>query len=174
MQQAIGMAVLVCALGCTPALNWRQVKAGDAQVQLLLPCKPDQATRDVVLYAGGREVSTTLMLQGCDAGGLQFTFGQMSLPSGVTSTEALAAWRLASLAPLKASPSEALPEVWQLKGVHIVPQPVRTRVSTDAHQVQWVWFVHVDKIYQAAVYGKPKDKSLPEAAETYFSGIQLP
>ncbi len=174
LQDIAGMAVLVCALGCTPALNWRQVATDDAQVQLLLPCKPDQATRDVVLFAGGQEVSTTLTLQGCEAGGMQFTFGQMSHPIGVTSTEVLAAWRLASLAPLNASPGEALPEVWQLKGVDIAPPAVRTRVSTDTHQVQWVWFVHADKIYQAAVYGKPKDKGLPEAAETYFSGIQVP
>lgn len=82
--------------------------------------------------------------------------------------EALAAWRLASMAPLHASLSNALPEIGQIKGVHAETPPVRTRVVTDQHQVQWVWFVHADKIYQAAVYDKPKDKGLSDAAETYL------
>jgi len=50
----------------------------------------------------------------------------------------------------------------------------RVRVMTAAHQVQWAWFADGNTIYQAAVYGKAKEKELPEAAETYFSGIKLP
>jgi len=146
----------------------------DARVQLLLPCKPESATREVVLRKGSHEVSTTLTLQGCEASEMQFTFGQMPLPDGFTGAEALEAWRLGSMAPLHASLSNALPEIGQIKGLHAETPPVRTRVVTDQHQVQWVWFVHADKIYQAAVYGKPKDKGLSDAAETYFSGIQLP
>jgi len=168
------MLILACSLGCTPALNWRQVALDDAKVQLLMPCKPDQATRDVVLHAASREVPTALKLQGCEASGMHFTFGEMALPAGMLGGEALAAWRLASLAPLQMLAGEALDEPWQLKGVQNPPQTVRTRVLNDKHQVQWVWFVHAEKIYQAGVYGKPNDKGLSEAAENYFSGIQLP
>jgi hypothetical protein len=37
-----------------------------------------------------------------------------------------------------------------------------------------VWFVHAQRVYQAAVYGDAKAAQLNEAAEIYFSGIKLP
>jgi hypothetical protein len=163
------------ACGCTPALNWRQVATDDARVQLLLPCKPEQATRDVVLRVDAHNVSAALQLQGCEASELQFTFGRIALPDGMPASDALAAWRAASLAPLLGASANAnVPETWALNGAQTEPAPVRMRVLTAQHQMQGVWFAHAGSIYQAAVYGQRKDKGLPEAAEAYFSGIQLP
>jgi hypothetical protein len=62
---------------------------------------------------------------------------------------------------------------WPLKGAQQAPPPERVRVQNGHHQVQIVWFVLADQIYQAAVYGHPKDKQLSDAAETYFTGIEL-
>ncbi len=146
----------------------------DAAMQFLMPCKPEQATREVRLQVGGQEVPTTLRLQGCEASGLQFTFGQMTLPGAMTASEAVSAWHLASLATLDAAPNEVSTQVWQTKAVPLVPAPERTRVMTHKHQVQWVWLTDAHHIYQAGVYGKPNDKGLPEAADTFFSGIQMP
>jgi hypothetical protein len=63
---------------------------------------------------------------------------------------------------------------WSIQGVSNPTVSARAHAVTGVHQVQWVWFASGNKIYQAAVYGSNKDKSLPEAAETYFSGIKLP
>src|SRR3954447_11373852 len=34
---------------CSPTFNWREVPVGDADVVVLLPCKPDRATRQLPL-----------------------------------------------------------------------------------------------------------------------------
>jgi glucose/arabinose dehydrogenase len=168
--------ICLCLSACTPALNWRQVSQDGASVQLLFPCKPDQASREVPLNAGEPAVAGTLSLQGCEASGMQFTFAQLRVPTGVTPAEALKNWRLASLAPLQAqaAPADAMSDEWVVKGAHMAPAPVRTRVLNDKHQAHFVWFASADHLYQAAVYGQPKDKGLTEAAETFFSGIKLP
>ena len=160
--------------GCTPALNWRQVNVDTTGVTVLLPCKPDHATRTVALRVASQDMGTNLSLHGCEASNMQFTVGVMLVPSGLPMDEAMAAWRLASLAALDAEPNQALPVAWPLKGAKLQTLPVRAHVVTPTHQAQWAWFADGNKIYQAAVYGKATEKNLPDAAETYFSGIKLP
>lgn len=161
-------------VACSPALNWRQLSIDSGRVQVLLPCKPDHASRDVTLRAVKQEMSVTLKLQGCEASGMQFTFGHMTVPDGMQSSAAMAAWRLASLAPLQGNGDLDQTVNWQLQGARVDPLPTRTRVVTSKHQAQFVWFAQGPNLYQAAVYGNYLDKDLPEAAETYFSGIKLP
>lgn len=173
--RSISLLALAAGLGaCAPALNWRQVSAGTSGVMWLMPCKPDQATRPVTLRVANQDVQTSLSLQGCEASNMQFTFGQMVVPQGLTASDAMRAWRLASVAALDAVPTDVLTQTWAIQGANAQTPPERAHVVTGTHQVQWVWFADDNKIYQAAVYGKPKDKGLPEAAETYFSGIKLP
>lgn len=166
--------LLATVLGCSPALNWRQLSLDDGRVQLLLPCKPDQASRDMPLRVGVKDVAVPMHLQGCEAGGMQFTFGQMTVPEGMPLSTAMTAWRVASLAPLQLGADKDQLRAWKLQGAHVDPAPTRTRVRTDRHQVEITWFARGQTIYQAAVYGASQDKALPEAAETYFSGIKLP
>jgi hypothetical protein len=98
----------------------------------------------------------------------------MVVPQGLSADEAIHAWRLASVAALNATPSDAVSQDWSIKGASNPVVSARVHAVTDVYQVQWVWFAYGNKIYQAAVYGNAKDKGLPEAAETYFSGIKLP
>lgn len=51
--------------GCSPALNWREVRFDEAGIGQLFPCKPVRQQRNVEL-AGGRQL---LVLQVCDAAG---------------------------------------------------------------------------------------------------------
>lgn len=166
--------LMMLAMGCTPALNWREVRWDGGGAWVLLPCKPDQASRAVTLNAQGQAIQAELQLQGCEAAGMQFTWGRLAVPAGMTPAEALAAWRVASLAPLAIASADAPTQAWRLAGATPTPQPVRTRVQTAQHRAQWVWFVLGDAVYQAAVYGEPQAVKLDEVAEVYFSGIQLP
>lgn len=161
-------------LGCTPALNWRDVRFDDGIVNVLMPCKPDTGQRDVTLKSGPRDVVASLQMRGCEASDMQFTLGQMTLPADITPAEAMAAWRLASLAPLGAAAAEVPEQTWTLRGADALPIPVQTVVKTESHHVQWVWFVRDGKVYQAAVYGKPQASKLGAVADEYFSGIKLP
>lgn len=159
-------------VGCTPTLNWRQANVDASDVKVLLPCKPDQATRTVVLRAETKQTNANLSLQGCEAGQMQFTFGAIAVPPGLTTDEVLQAWRLASLAPLNASPKDVTSNDREIRGLK--SHASSARVVTKQNQVQWLWFIHDNVIYQAAVYGAAKEPALAGAAETYFSGIELP
>ena len=174
MRSIIWFILALTLVACSPALNWRQVSVDTSDVMVLMPCKPDQATRTVALRVVNHDVETSLSLYGCEASQMQFTFGHMNAQQGLSAEESIRAWRLAGLAAANAKPGDATSQNWAIKGVSDHGLSARTHVLTDAHQVQWVWFAYGNKIYQAAVYGKTKDKGLPEAAETYFSGIKLP
>ena len=174
MRSILGLVLAFALVSCTPALNWRQVNADTSGVAVLMPCKPDKATRNVALRVAAKDVQTSLSLHGCEASNMQFTFGQMVVPSGLSVEKAIHAWRLASVAALNATPSDAVSQDWSIQGASHPAVSARAHAVTDVHQVQWVWFAFGNKIYQAAVYGNNKDKGLPEAAETYFSGIKLP
>ncbi|WP_310625630.1 hypothetical protein [Limnohabitans sp.] len=168
------LALATTLYGCTPALNWRQVNTNASGLTVLLPCKPDHATRMVMMRVVSSDVETSLSLQGCEASNMQFTFGDMAVPLGLTTTEAIQAWRLASLAALHRPPTDAVPQSWAMSGPPAQTLAVRANVVTEKIQVQRAWFAYGGKIYQAAVYGSAKEKGLSDAAETYFSGIKLP
>jgi hypothetical protein len=174
MRSILWFVLALTLVACTPALNWRQVNVDASDVMVFLPCKPDQATRTVALRVVNQDVETSLSLYGCEASQMHFTFGHMEAQQGLSAEESVSAWRLASLAALNVKPSDATSQDWAIQGVSDHGVSARTLVLTGTHQVQWVWFAYDNKIYQAAVYGKTKDKGLPEAAETYFSGIKLP
>jgi hypothetical protein len=173
-QIAVFSALAAGWAGCTPALNWREVRFEDGIVTALMPCKPDTGQRDVALKSGERNVVASLQMRGCEASDFQFTLGQMTLPADMTPVEAMAAWRLASIAPLNISPAEAPAQTWVLRGADAMPAPVKTSVMTQSHRVQWVWFVRDGKVYQAAVYGNAKASKLDAVAEEYFAGVKLP
>ncbi len=168
------LTVLSLVLGmvaCSPALNWRRVTVDHAGVQLLMPCKPEQASKDMRIQP---ELSVILKLQGCEASGMHFTLARMQVPKSLTSTDVLTTWQKASLASMGAEQQEAVTTNWPLKSSKQTPAPDRVLVQNAQHQVQMLWFVVADEIYQAAVYGKSNEKQLSAAAETYFTGIELP
>jgi hypothetical protein len=173
--QIVSLGALAAVfVGCTPALNWREVRFEDGIVTALMPCKPDAGQRDVTLKSGDRSGVASLQMRGCEASDFQFTLGQMTLPADMTPIEAMAAWRLASLAPLNVSPAEASAQPWVLRGADAMPTPLKTQVMTPSHRVQWVWFARDGKVYQAGVYGQAQASKLDAVAEEYFAGIKLP
>jgi len=105
---------------------------------------------------------------------MQFTFGQISLPSGVSASDAIHAWQQASLVPLNASFSDTANEALAVKGASASPPPIRRRLKTNQHQVQWLWWARGNMVYQVALYGNAKTKAFDDTAEVYFSGIKLP
>lgn len=105
---------------------------------------------------------------------MQFTFGQISVPPGVSASDAINAWQQASLAPLNAASSDTVNDALALKGALASPPPIRRRLKTNQHQVQWLWWARGGMVYQVAVYGNAKTKAFDDTAEVYFSGIKLP
>lgn len=161
------------SVGCTPDLNWREIRSQQGTARVLMPCKPEQATRTVTLQANQKVVSTQLHLQACEAGRMQFALGELKIPLESKPETILESWRLASLAALKAQHSQSLTQPRQVNRNNQMPG-LQTRVETDLHQAQWAWFVVGNTIYQFGVYGAPDDKKLNEIADIFFSGIEWP
>jgi hypothetical protein len=81
----LGLLLLVCA--CSPALNWRDVRAGSGTLTALFPCRPDEQTRTVDL--AGQPLKMTL--QTCEAQGVLFALASVELSASGAPEPVLAA-----------------------------------------------------------------------------------
>lgn len=168
------LAAVLCSLlllhGCSPALNWRAVHLEKTTLTALFPCKPNQETRAVSL---GANASVMTMLA-CDADNATFTLAYADIQDEAMTGEVLEHWRAATLGNIRASTASNKPFV--LKGVQTLPQSVQVlangvRTTAAVVTVEAVWFAVGSHIFQAAVYAETPHQT---AAETYFSGLQLP
>ncbi|WP_394788856.1 hypothetical protein [Rhodoferax sp.] len=165
------LATLLAA--CSPALNWRTVRSEAHTLQLLLPCKPDTASRDVPM--AGKAVA--LDMQGCDAGGATFAVSHVHLADATLANATLAGWKTATLANLHAS--QALERPFSIAGGWALPQTLRistTGQRADGQPVsaQAVWFARIGPggadLFNAVVYAEKID---PAVAETFFTGLKF-
>jgi hypothetical protein len=168
-----GFAALVLwGLGaCTPALNWREVRFDNARLVGWLPCKPDRAQRLVDL--GGR--SAQLSLMGCEADGMDFTLGQLTLPAALSAPQAQQAWKTASLSSLQAR-AESPPHDWTLPGASPVMTPQRSVAQGGQDMTaRWAWFAYDGQLYQAAVYARAsRAAQADQAMDVLLAGLRLP
>lgn len=164
-------ASLIVLSACNPALNWRQVRFDDQAVKLLLPCKPDQAERQVDL--GG--VRSRLRMMGCEAQGLQFTWARLDLPLETAPAQVLRAWQQASLLAMGADPAQASRvRAWSLSGARVdLPPALLQTTSASGTQAHFVWWAVGAQAHQLAVYSERSAIS-PAIIQTLQEGVQLP
>ena len=170
---ALGLAAALAA--CSPALNWRSVTLPDAGLTLTLPCKPEQATREVDLGAG----AVALSMMGCEADGATFAVSHLLLDDPAQAGATLALWRAAVRARMQAEGAEQAGAPFVPARALALPQSVRmaargrapdgTAVAADA-----VWFARLEgshaRLYHAVVYARAPRA---EAAATFFDGLAL-
>ncbi len=158
---------------CSPAFNWREVPLDGAPLRILLPCKPDRASRPLEL--AGESVALTMT--GCDAGGATFAASQVRLGAGASAGAALAQWRAATLANMRARDIREAP--FRPAGSLDLPQSVRLsavgqRADGTGVQSQAVWFARSSGdglwLFHAVIYAPAIQ---PEAAEAFFDGLKL-
>lgn len=163
--------------GCSPALDWREVRPEGSGVVALLPCKPDRAERVVPLGGSPR----TLRVVGCDAGGATFALMRTELPDPGAAGATLAGWRTATLAHVRAT--GVAPLAFTPRGSLPLAESVRVQARGQAPdgqpiQMQAVWLARTQgtgvELVHAVVYGLPGERGLADAAEAFFSGIRLP
>ncbi|CAN5424537.1 hypothetical protein BH11PSE7_BH11PSE7_35380 [soil metagenome] len=166
----LSSAFLVMVLAaCNPTFNWRVARADGAELVALLPCKPDRASRRVVL--AGQPLD--LQMMGCEAGGGTFAVSHARLPDAAKANEVLAEWRLVTLANMHAvAPREA---GFVPKGAIALPSSVQTvavgrRADGLPVMAHAAWFAKGDVVFSAVIYA---DSLSPEVAEAFFSGLVL-
>ena len=156
--------------GCSPTLNWRDVRPEQTQLLALFPCKPERLLRVVSL--GAQEVPLTMLV--CDAGGAKFALAYGNTKDAAKTAVILDQWQSTTLANIGAQMSRELPV--QIKGASALPRVVAVQangVRPDGSPValQAVWFAAGTQVYQAAVYA---DTANPGVADTFFAGLRLP
>ena len=167
MQRLTVLSLALAGAACSPVFNWRETQPAHTPLTALLPCKPEQGERQV-LMAGA---TVLLSMLGCEAGGTTFAVGWASLKDPAQSATALSQWRTATLANIRAQAPVDSPMT-----VAGMPQPVRltvaggTRPDGGAVISQAVYFSQGDQVFQAALYAERPD---PEVVRTFFEGLRL-
>lgn len=157
-------------LACSPALNWREVRTETGDLTVLLPCKPDRASRTVPL--GGQP--TRLLMMGCEAAGTLFAVALADVGDAARSAEVLAQWQTLTLSHMRAVQSQR--QAAAVAGADRQPPAVllvAQGLHPDGHPVQGqsLFFARGSLVFQASIYAP---RILPEAAETFFASIQRP
>jgi hypothetical protein len=159
--------------GCSPVLNWREVRIEPSPLMALMPCKPDRAARKLDLAGEAVELGMT----GCDAGGATFAVSQVRFGAGASAGAALTQWRVAMLANMRASDIREQP--FYPAGSLDLPQSVRLsaagqRADGSAVKAQAVWFARASNdglwLFHAVIYA---DTLKPETADVFFGGLKL-
>jgi len=173
----LSCAVLLAA--CTPDLNWREVPLPPTPLQALLPCKPDEGERPVLL-AGQ---SLRMHMVGCDAAGATFTLAWVEVGEPAQLGAVLGAWQDASLARMGLVPGPDAPagQSFAPVGAISLPQSVRLTASgrrpddRGAVTVQAAWFASTRGgkayAYQAAMYSPRPELA---TAENFLAGLHVP
>ena len=182
---ATSLLLMALSSGCSPSFNWRDVRPDGARLKLLLPCKPDKATKTVPL--GGQPAE--LRMSGCDASSITFAVAVADVGDATQAGPVLAQWQAATLANMKApavSPGPAgsqLPATQaesrrvplKLAGASQAPAPVLItaigqRPDGTAVQGQAAYFAQGTQVFQAVIYGTTIS---PELADTFFGSLQF-
>lgn len=167
------LPVLAWLASCSPAWNWREIRLDGAPLTIMLPCKPDHASQAVTL-AGH---SVPLSMTGCETGGATLAVSRMLLPVGASPGAALAQWRAATLAGMRAQAASEQP--FQPAGSLALPESVRLSARGQTREgrpvgAQAVWFAAVNPqgvwLFHAVIYADPVAS---DVADTFFSGLRL-
>lgn len=164
----IGLLVGMAA-GCSPALNWRDVRPGHGDVTLQFPCRPDSIERKLPL--AGPPVA--LQLLHCKADGLTWAFAQADVADAGRTVAALHALRAAALANVGADRATSF--VQRVAGSG--PGAGVEGAAFEGHlpggepvQVRLVVFSDGNHVHQATVFGR----AVPAAtAAIFFDSLRV-
>lgn len=164
-------AACLLAVACSPALNWRDVRAGDSGFGLLLPCKPDKA--DKVVPLGPKP--TTLSMLGCDASGATFAVAVADLGDAALVPAVLAQWQALTLANMQAAPESTTVRALKVPGASAAPSPVLVlasgrRTDGSAVQGQAAYFARGAQVVQVVMYAPVISA---QAADTFFTSLRF-
>jgi hypothetical protein len=168
--RALGAAAGLTGLaGCSPALDWREVRVGAAQSVALFPCKPSAHARELTLAAQ----RVKLTLHACKAGEATWGLAWADVGEPARVEAALQALQEGARANLGDAKAQARPlgvkgqtphpgsGRWSLEGRYPDGKPVLGQVAV---------FSRGTVVFQATALGVTPSS---EAADTYFSGLRF-
>lgn len=163
--------LLVAAGACTPVLDWRVVRPGEAGVEVLMPCKPERAERPVS-FPGGPPAP--MELRACDAGGSTWAVSTAALGDPARVPAALALLRAARQAS-SAGTEQSPPRDYRPRAAAPLPGSLRFEVRghrPDGREVleRAGVFAVGDRVFHLAVLdGSPS----ADALERFFDHVVI-
>lgn len=169
------LAVGICAAtlglpGCSPTLDWRQVRPEGWGLALAMPCRPAAQTRQVALAGPAIE----LQLLACAADGHTFAVVSADVADPARVGPALLALAAAARANVQGTASQDRPAT--VAGM--TPQPAARRWRLSGHlpdgqpvQEQVLVFSHGTRVFQATLAGPAAGEAL---AAAFFDAIEVP
>lgn len=162
-------ALLLAMGGCSPALDWRELRPDGAGLMATFPCRPDRHERSVPV--AGAPVRMQMLVCGASGATYAVTFFDVAEPAAVT--PALAALRRLAVTNIGAeqpafTPAPVAGMTPNEQAAHL---SARGRLPDGAAiEEQAVFFAKGLRVYQASVVGPAISA---EGAEPFFSGLRL-
>lgn len=160
-----GLAFVLAA--CSPPLDWREARPEGTSLTVLLPCKPERRSRQVVLA----QTPVQLEVLACTAEGTTWGLTSGDVGDARRIGPALAALRAARIANLDGRETDA--RAAQVQGAASEGAPLRMRVEGRRPDGQAVvehalMFARGTRVFQAvALGGEPS----ADALETFFGSL---
>ena len=155
--------------GCSPSLNWRDVRPEGADLLALFPCKPSGPTRSVPLAGAPAE----LTVLACEADGMTFglSHADVAEPARVgPALQALAAGTAANLGAGSLPPPQPLKVPGAAAGAPGARYELAGRQPDGQPlKAQMLLFSRGTLVYQATVLG---NRVAPDAVETFFGSLK--
>ncbi len=162
-------AAAVWLAACAPALDWREWRPEGSGLAALMPCKPDNQTREVRLA----DMPLRLTLHACNAGGVTWALAFADVGDPAKVGAALEDLRTSALRNLQAAESTPLP----LKVDGATPNAASQRLQfsgrmPDGRPVteQTALFAKGTRVFQAVALGPTLD---PEGMATFFDNLRF-
>jgi len=175
---AATLAALLALAACSPTFNWREVRPENTALTLLLPCKPDKASKTVPL--GGQPAALSML--GCDTGGATFAVAVADIGDAARAEAVLAQWQQLTLANMKAGPvgsGAGATQVTPFRPAGLTgPPALRVKAQgqrADGRAVagQAAYFARGSQLFQVVLYADLADGLDPEVAETFFGSLKF-
>ena len=152
-------SMLMCTLGCSPTLDWREMRPDGTELAVAMPCRPGKY-QDERRLAGQR---AQMRVFACRSNGALFAIGHIRLADATAAAAVLNALADAARSNGRGTLGEAEPA--QVPGMTPLPEARQWRwVGTggDAQPAAaWVTvFAYGPNVYQATVVGTPAHEAL--------------
>lgn len=161
------MTLAAALTGCSPALDWRDVRVDSAGLQLQFPCKPARQQRTLPL--AGSPVVLTLLV--CSADGQTFGLAHADVADPARVETALRELGAAAARNIGGTASRRVPFV--LSGTTPNPASQRVRLAGrlpegQAAQMELALFAIGTQVFQASALG---EKLRDDAVEIFIGEI---
>lgn len=167
-----GMIALPLALGgCSPALNWREVRLEEPGLIAMFPCRPVAQSRELTLA----ERPLSVKLHACEAAGGTYAVMAAKVPDPSSVNAVLLALRDTSLAKLDTPDGASAARTgWQVPGMTPQPAAGRWTLTHDRGReapvrLDTALFARGTWVIQASVIAPASGAD--KAAEPFFEGL---